>query len=79
MVMIQHIEGDTCIATTTDDNTEIELDIPDCPFYPVNPCAVDDMTSLHYLHEVKRSTHRLPLISSFLLLGWNLKQFRREV
>lgn len=52
MVMIQHIDGDTCIATTTDDNTEIELDIPDCPFYPVNPCAVDDMTSLHYLHEV---------------------------
>jgi len=51
MVMIQQIEGDTCIATTTDDNTEIELDIPECPFYPVNPCAVDDMTSLHHLHE----------------------------
>lgn len=50
--MIQKIEGDSCIATTTDDNTEIELDIPDCPFYPVNPSAVDDMTSLHYLHEV---------------------------
>lgn len=50
--MIQKIEGDSCLATTTDDNTEIELDIPDCPFYPVNPSAVDDMTSLHYLHEV---------------------------
>ena len=49
--MVQSIEGDQCIATTVSDNREIELDIPDCPFFPVNPYAVDDMTSLHHLHE----------------------------
>jgi hypothetical protein len=53
MVMVEQIVGDSCVVTTTDDNTEIELDIPDCPFYPVNPCSVDDMTALHYLHEVR--------------------------
>ena len=49
--MVQTIEGDQCLAINVSDNREIELDIPDCPFYPVNPYAVDDMTSLHYLHE----------------------------
>jgi hypothetical protein len=62
MVMIQRIEGETCIATTTDDNTEIELDIPDRPFYPVNPSAVDDMTSLHYLHEVSQTATLVTVI-----------------
>ena len=52
MVMVEQIEGDVCVVTTTDENTEMELDIPDCPFYPVNPCSVDDMTALHHLHEV---------------------------
>jgi hypothetical protein len=54
MIMIRQIKGNSCHATTTDDNTGIDLDIPDCPFYPVNSTSVDDMTALPYLHEVRR-------------------------
>jgi hypothetical protein len=50
--MIKEIEGKQCIANQIDENIDIELDVPDCPFYPVNPSSVEDMTSLHYLHEV---------------------------
>ena len=52
MVMVQRIKGKTCHATTVGDNIAIDLDIPDCPFYPVNSSSVDDMTTLQHLHEV---------------------------
>lgn len=63
MVMIQDIDGDNCLATTTDENTEIELNLSSDPLYPVNPCAVDDMTSLHYLHEASSQLFKIQYIT----------------
>lgn len=70
--MIKEIEGKQCIALEIDENVEIEIDIPDCQFYAVNPAAVEDMTSLHYLHEVI-FLHSLLFYFLTVLLGWNIK------
>lgn len=50
-VLVQSVTKNTCWVTTADDPHEFELDITECPFLPVNPRTVDDMTSLLYLHE----------------------------
>lgn len=50
-VLVQNINKNTCWVTTSDDPTGFELDFTECPFLPVNPRTVDDMTSLLYLHE----------------------------
>jgi myosin heavy subunit len=50
-VLVQSVSKNSCWVTTADDPTEFELDTSECPFLPVNPRTVDDMTSLLYLHE----------------------------
>ena len=50
-VMVQHIKKNICWVTTVEDDQGFELDCTECPFLPLNPRTVDDMTSLLYLHE----------------------------
>lgn len=50
-VLVQSISKNSCWVTTVEDDQGFELDITECPFLPLNPRTVDDMTSLLYLHE----------------------------
>jgi hypothetical protein len=50
-VLVQSISKTSCWVTTADDPNGFQLDTTECPFLPVNPRTVDDMTSLLYLHE----------------------------
>ena len=50
-MLVQSIDRDICWVTTVEDPIGFELDCSECPFLPVNPRTVDDMTSLLYLHE----------------------------
>jgi myosin heavy subunit len=49
--MVQSVDGERCWVTTADDDSGFELYTSECPFLPMNPRTVDDMTSLLYLHE----------------------------
>jgi myosin heavy subunit len=50
-VLVQSITKKSCWVTTAEDDQGFELDVTECPFLPLNPRTVDDMTSLLYLHE----------------------------